>query len=199
MKIKDPESLAKWVGKLSFENKTHTWLCLSTPLFEPSFKTASQVQPYLMSHGQVQPCFTSQWSQYGPNGLKGPKLGLSMVKHHSVLPPNAMILRYTTPAAFHFFPQLDIKLLLAGGPRCLDWYLLIPCILMSLPMWTKVLGLISFDSLYFVSRYNPVHYIMISWPRWTKMLGSGIMDIFQFLVFWCHDNPVHYIMIFSKS
>ena len=149
-------------------------------------------------NGKAPPCFTSQWSQYGPNGLKGPKLGLSMVKHHSVLPPNAMILRYTTPAAFHFFPQLAIKLLLAGGPRCLidifwflvfwchyqcgprclNWHLLIPCI--------------------FVSRYNPVHFIMISWPRWTKMLGPKIMDIFWFLVFWCHDNPVHYIMIFSK-
>ena len=28
--------------------------------------------------------------------------------------------RYSTPAAFHFFPQLDVKLLLAGGPRFPD-------------------------------------------------------------------------------
>ena len=176
MKIKDPESLAKWVGKLSFEN--HPWFCLSTSLFEPSFKTASQVQPYLMSHGQVQPCFTSQWSQYGPNGLKGAKLGLpwssTTVFYLSAL--NGSQVHDTCS-----FPLLSTT-----------WHQT------SLGRWTKVLGLISFDSLYFdvitnvdqgawidififlVFLYhgNPVHYIMISWPRWTKMLGPWIMDIF---------------------
>lgn len=29
--------------------------------------------------------------------------------------------KYTTPAAFHFFPQLEVKLLLAGGPSVNYW------------------------------------------------------------------------------
>jgi len=47
----------------------------------------------------------------------GPLIVVNLMK---IKDPEALA-KYTTPAAFHFFPQLDVKLLLAGGPSVDYW------------------------------------------------------------------------------
>jgi hypothetical protein len=41
---------------------------------------------------------------------------IPILRQHDVVP-----VVHTTPAAFHFFPQLEVKLLLAGGPSVNYW------------------------------------------------------------------------------
>jgi len=47
----------------------------------------------------------------------GPLIVVNLMR---IKDPEALA-KYTTPAAFHFFPQLDVKLLLAGGPSVDYW------------------------------------------------------------------------------
>jgi len=47
----------------------------------------------------------------------GPLIVVNLMK---IKDPEALA-KYSTPAAFHFFPQLDVKLLLAGGPSVGYW------------------------------------------------------------------------------